>query len=68
MWETIRDQWTKQVDVKPIGDLKDHPDGPGCWCDPDCEVINEWWITTHHAADKREYFEKDTTEKAEILN
>jgi len=40
-------------DIKPIGDLKPHSDGPGCWCNP----VREDDMFVHNSMDRREEYE-----------
>jgi len=41
-------------EVKPIGDLREHDDGEGCWCSPS----DDEGVLVHHSLDQREFYER----------
>lgn len=46
--------FTDPLEVVPIGDLREHQEGPGCWCCP----TDDEGVLVHHSMDRREEFER----------
>lgn len=44
---------TEPPEVMPVGDLREHDEGMGCWCKPFIEDE----IIIHNAMDRRELYE-----------
>ena len=49
-WVTLE----SPAEVVPLGDLRPHHEGPGCWCRP----LEHDDILLHNAADDRESYEQ----------
>lgn len=57
-WQSITGMTPKGfmvTHVIPVGDTYDHEFSDQCWCQP--ELDDEYWVATHHSADRREDFE-----------
>jgi len=65
MWQTIRDNKAKAINIVPTGETH-FLDGE-CWCGLEVKEVNGWTIYTHHSLDRREYFEENPKTQ-EVIN